>query len=149
MLLPAIYAVLSGSASPMVTSPIAKYLGTPITGAIFINFAMKEPPRPFLVLNLVAAPPAEASLDGISILQEGEIQFDAYADSPQAARALTRAVRDYFMLTFVEGELPDGTEITFVDVTVDQDEPYELGGVGYLYRAMLRLKAFYLEAQPD
>lgn len=149
MLLPALYAVLSGNASPPTTSPIAAYLSSPNANAIHIGFAIKGTNAPFLVLNLVAAPPAESSLDGISILQEGEIQFDCYASTPQAARKLSRATRDYLMLTFTSGLLPDGTQIEFVDVTLDQDEPYELGGDDYIYRSLLRLKAFWTEGQPD
>ena len=143
MLLPGLYSEL-GTAQA-----VTSLLGAPPTLAktnIFINVAVKQANRPFLVMNLVAAPPAEASLDGISGLIAGEIQFDSYADTPQQARQLSRAVRDFLMTTFNAGALPDNTSIQFVDVTMDHDEPYEEGGSGYLYRSLLRLKAFYTEA---
>lgn len=123
-----------------------KVLASPANLAIFITAAGKQPPRPFLVLNRVDGPPAGATLDGTSDLIDGEIQFDSYADTPQAAETLSHAVRDYLMKTFNAGALPDGTVIQFVDVTADHDEGYEQGGAGYLYRALLRLKAFYTEA---
>jgi hypothetical protein len=150
MLLPALYTELTtGSASLAVQQALAQVgagsLPAP-AGAVFISFADKVPTRPFLVMNLVAAPPAEATLDGISALIEGEIQFDSYADTPQQARTLSQAVKTFLMVTFLGGVLPDGTTIQFVDVTMDHDEPYEMGGVGYLYRCLLRLKAFYSES---
>jgi len=144
-LLTGIYEEMVSTPSPMPTqlAALQAALASPASAAIFMSLAVKGAPRPFLVLNLVAGPPAEASLDGISALREGEVQFDAYADSQQAARGLLDAVRDFWMLGFVTGTLPDGTAADFVDVTVDQDEPYELGGEGYIHRALLRLKALW------
>lgn len=142
MLLPGLYDQLLLPAAIAVQNALAKPPGQ----SIFINSALKNPPRPFLVLNRVGAPPAGSTLDGISDLIEGEIQFDAYADTPQPAETLSHVVRDYCMKTFVSGALPDGTTIQFVDVIMDHDEPYEAGGVGYLFRCLLRLKAFYTEA---
>jgi hypothetical protein len=141
MLLPGLYSQLTTAAAA-----VQKALGSPADRSVFISFAIKNAPRPFLVLNLVDAPPAGATHDGISELIEGEIQFDSYADTPQAARALSRSVRDFLMKTFNAGALPDGTTIQFVDVTMDHDEPFEEGGTGYLYRSLLRLKAFFTEA---
>lgn len=142
MLLPGIYQLLTSPPAAAVQQKLA----TPATGSIFIDLATKQPGRPFLIMTIVSAPPAEASLDGISSLAEAEIQFDSYADTPQASRSLSNAVRDYLAKTFNGGALPEGTTIQFVDVTVDHSEPYELGGVGYIYRTLLRLKAFYTEA---
>jgi hypothetical protein len=140
MLLPGLYSAL------IAATPVSSLLAAPAKGSVFINVAVKQTGRPFLVMNLVAGPPAQASLDGITGLVEGEIQFDSYADTPQQARQVSRAVRDFLMTTFNAGALPDGTVIQFVDVTLDHDEPFEQGGVAYLYRSLLRLKAFYTEA---
>lgn len=142
MLLPGLYAQLLDASAAMVQGALAK----PAADAIFIQLAVKGAARPYLVLNLVGTPPAGATLDGISDLKDGEIQLDAYADTPQAAKTLSNAVRTYLMKTFNNGVFPDGTQIQFVDVTVDQDQPYEQGGTGYLYRTLLRLHAFYTEA---
>ena len=142
MLLPGLYAHLL---TPPATA-VQAALAAPATGSIFEISAMKNAPRPYLVLNRVSGVPAGSTLDGTSDLIDGEIQFDAYADTPVAAEKLSHAVRDYFMRTFVAGELPDGTNIQFVDVTADHDEGYEQGGAGFIYRALLRLQAFYTEA---
>ena len=124
---------------------VQKLLAAPAAQSIFISVAPKQSNRPYLVMNVVAAPPAEGTLDGITALIDGEIQFDSHADTSQAAQQLSKAVRDYFMMTFNAGGLPDGTNIQFVDVTADHDEPYEQGGAGYIYRRLLRLKAMYTE----
>jgi hypothetical protein len=141
--------LLPGLNSQLATvTAVTSLLGAPPPQAkanIFISVAIKQVNRPFLVMNLVSGPPAEATLDGISALIDGEIQFDSYADTPQQAQQLSRATRDYLMKTFNAGALPDGTTIQFVDVTMDHDEPYEQGGIGYLYRRLLRLKALYTE----
>jgi len=130
----------------LLSTAVTAQLAAPPAQSIFKNVAVKQAARPYLVLNRVAAPPAESTLDGISALIDGEIQFDAYADSQDAANALAHAVRDYLMNTFNAGALPDGTTIQFVDVPMDHDEPYEQGGAGYIFRSLLRLKAFYTEA---
>jgi hypothetical protein len=141
--------ILTGLCSQLLTAaPVTALLTSPgqtAKNSIFMNVATKQPPTSFLVLNIVAAPPAQATLDGISKLIEGEIQFDSYSSTPQAARLLSQTVRDYLMTTFNAGALPDGTAVQFVEVTLDHDEPYEQGGAGYLYRSLLRLKAFYTE----
>lgn len=140
MILKGLYQQLIGASS------VASALATPAASSVFMNVLPKTPPRPSLVLNRVGTPPAGETLDGISDLIDGEIQFDSYADDPNAAVKLSHAVRDYLVKSFNAGELPDGTTIQFVAVTMDHDEPYEMGGVGYLFRALLRLQAFYTEA---
>lgn len=128
--------------------PVTSLLGGAATaaGSIYENVAIEQPPASFIVLNRAEAPPAGATLDGISDLIEGELQFDSYAPNSAAAKKLSLAVRDYLMKTFNAGALPEGSTVQFVDVTMDHDEPYELGGAGLISRAMLRLKAFYTES---
>lgn len=143
MLLPGIFTLLtSGSAAAAVQAA----LGSPASKCVHITLAPKGTAWPYLVMNVVAGPPAGSSLDGTSALIDGEIQFDSYADTPQKTEKLSHAVRDFLMTTFNAGELADGTTIQFVDVTMDHDEPYEQGGSGYLYRRLLRLHAFFTEA---
>ena len=139
MILPGIYKQL------LKANAVTQLLSSPAAQSIYINVAVKQSNRPYLIINRVAAPPAASSLDGMSQLIEGEIQIDSYADDQPTASKLSSAVRDYLMNTFSGGALPDNTTIQFVEVTMDHDEPYEQGGAGYLYRALLRLKAFYTE----
>jgi hypothetical protein len=141
--------VLQGLTEQLAAAPaIAKLLGVrpamnPADTGIFISLAVKQSLRPYLVLHLVSAPPAEASLDGITGLVDAEIQFDSYGDDPVSARKLSQAVKG--LLAGNQVALPDGTVAEFVDVVMDADEPYELGGGGYLYRSLLRLRTFYTE----
>jgi hypothetical protein len=141
---------LQGLTKQLAATPsIAALLGTrpstnPADTGIFISLAVKQAQRPYLVLHLVSAPPAGATLDGVSALKDSEIQFDSYGDDPISARKLSQQVLALF--AGFSAALPDGTVITFTDVTMDGDEPYELGGGGYLYRSLLRLQAFYTEA---
>jgi hypothetical protein len=125
-------------------SAIATLLATPTS--VYLNAAKKGAAPSFLVLNLTSVLPAGSTLDGVSDLIDGEIQIDSYAGDQVSSRKLANAVRAYLMKIFVSGALPDGTTIQFVDVTADQDLPYELGGEGYLYRCMQRYQAFYTEA---
>ena len=126
-------------------SAITALLNSP-TSSVFINVAMKGAPPAFLVLNLTAAPPAGSTFSGVSTLIDGEIQIDSYAADQVSARLLANTVRAYLMQSFVGGTLPDGTTIQFVDVTLDQDDPYEIGGQGYIYRCVQRYQAFYDES---
>ena len=131
-------------ATPAVTAILAApQPDTPYTG-IYFSVAAKGAPAPYVVMHVSEAPPAEASLDGQSELIDGEIQFDSYAADGVTARKLSRAIRD--ALKNFSGALPDGTTIQFVAVTMDLDDPFEIGGQGYVERSVLRLKALYTEA---
>lgn len=143
MILPGLYSQLTSGTS---SASVQKILGQPAGGSVFIVAATKLPRTPYLVMNRVGGLPAGQTLDGTSDLIDGELQFDSYADTPQAAEKLSNTVRDYLMRTFSAGQLPDGTNVQFVEVTADHDEGYEQGGTGYVYRALLRLHAFYTEA---
>jgi hypothetical protein len=137
-------AILSGIYEALVAAPsVASLLGS--STAVYFSVAQKGALPPYVVLHVVDGLPAEASLDGVSELIDGEIQFDSYGSDQLAARKLSRAVRD--LLKNFGGALPDGTTIQFVDVTMDMDDPFEIGGQGYVDRSVLRLKAFYTEAQ--
>ncbi len=103
---------------------------------------------PYIVVHLINVPPADASLDGVvTNLIDGEFQFDSYADDASngalTARQLNRAVRE--LLQDFDGTLSDGTVIRFYDVSADFDDNYEVGGTSFLFRSVLRLKAFYTE----
>jgi hypothetical protein len=110
--------------------------------------APKLPRMPYVVVHLINVPPADASLDGVvTNLIDGEFQFDSVADDANngalTARQLNRAVRE--LLQDFDGTLSDGTVIRFYDVSADFDDNYEVGGTSYIFRSVLRLKAFYTE----
>jgi len=110
---------------------------------VYFTLAAEQAARPFVVIHIVSAPPAETSLDGVSELISGRFQFDCYADDQLSARKLSRAVRD--LLKNYSGGLSDGTAIQFTAVNLDMDDPYEVGGQGFVFRSLLDLSAFYTE----
>ena len=135
------------------TSSITQLLGPPTNvfpngvtalplDAIFFGSAPKDPPLRFLVINTEGIP-AGQTLSGPSALIDGEVQFDAYAESQLAAKQIVVAVRNLF--AGWEGTLSDGTTIQFTEITMFRPLPYELGGAGYLYHWVLRIRAMYTE----
>jgi hypothetical protein len=111
--------------------------------AVYLSRADKQPPASYIVIHTPDAPPAAHSFDGPSGLSEGEFQFDSCAPDQLTAQQLSNAVKA--SLANFSGALSDGTTIAFFQVTMDADEPYEVGGGGYVFRRLLRLKAFYTE----
>lgn len=141
MILNGLYQVLSQSGAT--SSLIAACPGGKPGTAIYFTLAAKGSARPFVVISIIDAPPAEQSMDGSSALIESRIQFDSYADDQLTARALSKAIR--LLLEDFDATLPDGTTAAFTGVNIDTDGPYEVGGAGYLFRNILDLSAFYQE----
>jgi hypothetical protein len=139
MLLPGLYQYLASLSS------VTALLGTAGDGgpAIYFSAAPKQPPVPFLVLHKVNTLPAGQTLDGVSALIDGEIQFDAYANDAITAQGITTAVRT--VLANYADTMAEGTQIQFVAVVEEFDAGYEEGDSSYLYRSILRLRAFYTE----
>jgi hypothetical protein len=140
MLLQGLYGLLAKTVA--VTSLLGKPTGQD-GPPIYFGEAPKQPVVPFLVIHRITTLPAGETLDGVSDLIDGEIQFDSRAADQPAAQKLSRAVRD--TLKNYGGALPDNTTIQFTEVAADFDDGFELGGQGYLFRCILRLKAFYTE----
>jgi hypothetical protein len=134
-------------------SGVTSLLGTPTQGqggglAIYFTAAPKGPATPFLVIHRIDSPPAAQTLDGVSALLDGELQFDSYAADAVDAEKLSRAVRNTFCPLGgpnYKGTLADGTSIQFTEVTADLVGGYEQGDTGYLFRSILRLAAMYTE----
>jgi len=142
-----IYVMLIGASSIQGLLPSDSNTGASLAkDCVHFVRAPKEPRTPYIIVHLPNVPPAESSLDGVSDLIDGEFQFDSYASEQNGAltaRQLSRAVRDLFKN--FSGTLSDGTTIAFYEVTADFDDNYEVGGTSYLFRSVLRLKAFYTE----
>jgi hypothetical protein len=111
--------------------------------AVWFGAAKKGAIPNYLVIHAVSVPPAEHSMDGPSSLSDGEFQFDSYGNDQPSARKLSQAVRDG--LKNYSGGLSDGTTIQFYEVSLDTDDPYEVGGEGYVFRCVLRLRSFFTE----
>ena len=128
--------------NPAVQALLAK--GTGYSGyAVYFSLAAKAAQTNYLVLHGLDLPPAAHSMAGPSGLIDGEFQFDSYGNDQPTARQLSQAVKN--VLANLSGTLSDGTAIEFYEVSFDGDDPYEIGGGGYIYRAVLRLRAFYTE----
>ena len=128
--------------NPTVQALLAK--GSGYSGyAVYFSLAAKGQQGSYLVLHGLDLPPAAHSMDGPSSLSDGEFQFDSYGKDQPTARKLSQAVRD--ALKNYSGVLVDGTSIQFYRVSLDIDDPYEIGGQGYIYRSVLRLESFFTE----
>ena len=107
----------------MATPAVAKALAPAASNfgsSVFAVVAIKGAVRPYVVVNLVDGPPAGSTLDGVSELIDGELQFTTFADDPIVGRTTGRLVRD--SLKNYSGALPDGTTIQFDSGSVWQRE---------------------------
>lgn len=111
---------------------------------IFIAMARREAARPYIVIHGINLPPAATTLEGSSVLRDGEFQIDSYDDTAVDARELSNTVQA--ALQDFGGTLPDGSTIQFVGTTADGDDTFEIGGSSFLFRSFFRIKAFYTEA---
>lgn len=117
---------------------------TPATPGALINLI------PYIVIHLPDTLPAEETLEGVTVQRDGEIQFDTYANDvngAQTARQLAEAIRQVVLPdgSYFSGTLSDGTVISFYSVVAGLDDNYEVGGIGFLFRSVLKVKAFYTE----
>jgi hypothetical protein len=109
---------------------------------VYLSRADKQPPANYIVIHGDTTPAAH-SQDGPSGLQDGEFQFDSYAPDQLTAQQLSNAVKS--ATESLSTALSDGTVIQFYKITMDADEPYEQGGGGYVFRRVLKQRAFYTE----
>jgi hypothetical protein len=146
-ILSALYAQLSAQSGIVQLVGPGAYLGAPsqVVGAFFFGAAGKQPPQRFIVISLLDGPPAATTLDKTTALKDGEFQFDSYAESQVVARQISETMRD-LLIDLVQVALPNGMVITFTENTVDRDLGYEVGAEGYVFRSLLRLRAFYNES---
>lgn len=146
-ILPALYAQLALQAAILQLIGPGAYNGAPanVVSAFFFGAASKQPPQRFIVINLLDGPPAATTLDQTTALKDGEFQFDSYAETQLVARQISQAIRD-LLIDLVATALPNGVVITFTENTVDRDLGYEVGAESYVFRSLLRLRAFYTES---
>lgn len=140
--------IQSGLYNLLINAPSITALLTSGQAGNSVHFvrAPKQPITPFIVIHLPSVPPAEATMDGSSQLIEGLIQFDCYdkdENGAEDARQLCRAIMN--LLSSFGGTLNDGTTIQFTDVIANFDDNYEVGGEDFLFRSVVRLRAFYTE----
>lgn len=90
------------------------------------------------------------TVDGDIKLRGGLFQVDCFASGAgnigyYASRAIAKAVRD--SLEGYKGTLPDAdsTAVNAVFVQKDWDMPYQEGAKGFVYRALLEFRVWYVE----
>lgn len=113
-----------------------------VKGSIHFNRMLKEASLPAIVLQGIAGGPI-VTLDSTLSLNERRFQFDSYASDYLSTRKLSKRIRQ--LLQDFSGPLYDGTIVQGVVVNLDIDMPWELGGTGYVYRALLDFSIFYQE----
>ena len=105
---------------------------------------------PCIVHLMVASDPIE-SLDGDNPTETRRFQFDCYGRTRKESRLLSRAVRSLLVpksdgsgsTPTVSYDLPDGTHVQSARLHIDQDLPFEVGGGGYVFRALLDIELTY------
>jgi hypothetical protein len=80
---------------------------------------------------------------GATGLRDAVVQVDCYAADFYGSRAISLAVRK--LLESYKGTLADGTRVSAVITRKDWDMPYEEGGKGFVYRALLEFSIHHYD----
>jgi hypothetical protein len=95
---------------------------------------------PCIILSRIATDDTYA-MSGSMQFRGALFEFDCYAASFYDSRSLGDIVR-HLLEPFI-GTLPDGTVVSGIQVTKDWDMPYEEGGKGFVYRALIECRVWY------
>jgi hypothetical protein len=98
---------------------------------------------PCIVLSRTATQDTN-TMQGPTPLRGALLQLDCYGGTYYASRALATAARQ--VLESFTGTLPDGTVMSGAVITKDWDLPYQEGALGFVYRAMLEFRVWYVES---
>src|SRR5258707_13846243 len=114
--------------------------------------APKGEKPPYIVLSRVVTGDTY-TMAGATGLRDGLFQVDCYTDTKAGisagyylGRRISTAVRQ--VLESYRGNLPDtdATAVTAVFTEKDWDMPYEEGGGGFVFRALLEFRVWYYES---
>jgi hypothetical protein len=112
----------------------------------------KDYKLPAIVFSTVAYRNID-SMRGPNALEMRRFQFDCYAPDFDTSRALSRAVRNVLCPPDADGNptslkatLPDGSGIDATQIIMDMDKPYEEGGGGYIFCALLDVEISFVNA---
>ena len=114
-----------------------------VAGRVYFSLAPKEASRPYVVIHLATNTPLVTLDDTTLDLDEARFQFDCYADDYLGARNLSKAIKA--LLQDFTGQLYTGTLVQACIANMEMDSPYEVGGVGYLFRRILDITLFFVE----
>ena len=109
---------------------------------VYWILAPKGAVLPYIVVGRVATGDTY-TMDGATGLRDGLFQIDCYATTFYASRQIALAAR--VLLESYTGNLPDvnATPVTAVFTEKDFDFPYEEGGLGFVFRALLQFRIWH------
>jgi hypothetical protein len=115
-----------------------------VGSSVYFILAPKGTTLPFIVISRVATNDSY-DMVGATGFRGGLFQFDCYATDFYSSRAISLAVRR--LLESYQGNLPDAdaTPVSAVLTEKDWDMPYEEGGKGFVYRALLEFRIFFYD----
>ena len=121
---------------------IAKLVTTTNGAGVYWVLMPKGAAVPCIVLSRTATQDT-LTMQGATPLRGALIQLDCYASTYYAARSLADAARK--LIESFKGTLADGTVMDGALITKDWDMPFEEGALGFVYRAMLEFRVWYVE----
>jgi hypothetical protein len=115
---------------------------------IYWILAPKGAVLPYIVMSRIATGDMYTT-KGATGFRDGLFQVDSYASTFYTARAIALAVRK--VLQSFQGNLPDAdsTAVNAVFTEKDWDVPYEEGGKGFVFRALLQFRVWYYDASTE
>jgi len=121
---------------------IAKLVTTTNGAGVYWVLMPKGAAVPCIVLSRTATADT-LTMQGATPLRGALLQLDCYGGTYYSARALSTAVRQ--VIESFTGTLPDGTLVQGALITKDWDMPFQEGALGFVYRAMLEFRVWYVE----
>ena len=109
---------------------------------VFHILAPKGTAIPFVVISRVATEDCY-DMAGTAGLRSALFQFDCYGSDFYTSRSISLAVRQ--LLENYRGTLGDGSKVSAVITEKDWDMPYEEGGKGFVYRALLGFRFHFYD----
>jgi hypothetical protein len=110
-------------------------------GVVDFNLLRKDATTGIVIHKITGSP--LTPMEQVTDLNISRFQFDCYAGKYLDARDIARRVK--FIFQDYTGTLPDGTTMTTLELNVELDAPYEIGGQGFLFRRILDFTLSYKE----
>lgn len=122
---------------------VAKLVTTTNGAGVYWVLMPKGAAVPCIVLSRTATQDTN-TMQGATPLRGALLQLDCYAPTYYGARSLSTVARQ--LIESFKGALPDGTVMNGALITKDWDMPYEEGALGFVYRAMLEFRVWYIDS---
>jgi hypothetical protein len=126
-------------------SAITALVNTANGQGVYWVLAPKNASVPYIVLSRVTTQDTQA-FQGSLGFRGALFQVDCYGITYYQSRKIAAAVRG--ILEGYHGTLPDAdaTSVASILTTKDWDMPYEEGGKGFIYQALLEFRVWYRSA---